>query len=384
MKTFIWQGFLNGQPESGSIDAPNKTIAFILVADKNISNIQLTALKKTRLRRSDHYVLLSELCDLFNADIPLLNAIHIIGSTHPTLCLLCQTLESSLKGGHSLAKSLQDCKLYNETTYRLIHTGEKTGQLAIILKRIIEQDRQQRRVISNIKKALMYPVFVLATTLIVLLAMLLFIIPKFSSMFQQFHTKLPFFTKVIIQLSDTLKTQGLFIMMIVAAMIILIAVFIKYRKSMILDNLLSIPYLKTLLTDSLYARIFFLLHTCLSSGLSIQESLLLVTQTLPFKRYQAAFMQISAQLSAGFVLSQCLDPGLFPEKIRQWIIIAENSGTLDKTCKTISDHYSNILNEKSEKISLLIEPFLMVVLGLCIGSIVVAMYLPLFQIGLAL
>lgn len=384
MKTFIWQGFLNGKNESGTIDVPDKITAVILLEDKNISNIRLTRLKKIKLKKSDHYFLLAELCDLFNANISLLNAIHIIGSTHKKFFLICKKLKELLKNGSSLAKSLESCQLYNTTTYTLIHTGEQTGQLAVILKKIIEQHKQQTLISNNIKKALMYPAFVLITTLVVLLAMLLFIIPKFSSMFHQFNAKLPFFTKMIIQLSDGLKTHGGLILL---SLILLMSTFIfllKYYKSTIIDNLLFIPYLNTLLTDNLYARIFFLLNTCLTSGLSLQEALTLVIPTLSFKRYFNAFTQITTQLKAGYSFSQSLNPQLFPEKIRQWVVIAENSGTLEFTCKTIGDHYSNTLKEKSEKISLLIEPFIMVVLGLCIGSIVVAMYLPLFQIGLAM
>ena len=384
MKTFIWQGLVNGKKESGTLTAPDKITATLLLEDKQITAIQVTPFKKITLKKSDHFMLLAELYNLLNADISLLAALQIITSTHQKFFLLCKKIEEQLKSGQSLAKALEVCQLYNVTIYTLIHLGEQTGQLTTILKKIIEQYKQESAVLKNIKKALLYPTFVLVTTLAVLLAMLLFVIPKFSSLFQQFHSTLPLFTRVMIALSGNLKSHGGILLIIIALLIGVLILTSHCYKSLLMEYLLHIPYLKTVLLDSLCARIFFLFHTCLTSGLSLHEALTLVIPTIPFKRYQHALAHITAQLKMGVSFSQSLDPRLFPENIRQWMIIAENSGTLDNTCKVISEHYSNILNEKSEKISLLIEPIIMVVLGLCIGGIVVAVYLPLFQIGLAI
>lgn len=384
MKKFIWKGLLNEKNQSGTIEAPDTSIAMILLADKNVSNIQLYPLKKTKLTQVDYYCLLSELSDLLNANVSLMDAINIVSSTHEKFFSLCHTLETLLNDGYSFTQAIQECKLYDTTVCALIHTGEQTGQLPVILEKIIGQYKQQQSILKNIKKALIYPMFVLITALTVLLAMLLFIIPKFSSLYQQFNTKLPLLTHGILALSTVLRTHGIFIVCALMFIMILLTLLIKHNKAMLIESVLYIPYLNTLLADSFYARIFFLLNTCLTSGLPMSQALTLTTHSIPFKRYQIAFNHSVSQLNAGAAFSECLDQKIFPEKIRQWIMIAENSGNLDTTCKTIGDHYSNILNEKAEKISLLIEPVMMVVLGLCIGGVVVALYLPLFQLGLAM
>lgn len=384
MKTFLWHGTLENTPQSGTIEAPDKIIAQALLQDKNIQTIELKALKKTTLQAADKQGFLMELHYLLSSELPLLNAINIIGKTQARLFSICQKIETDLNAGESLAGALKNQNLYPNTYYALIQIGEQTGHLTTILASLVKQEEQTQTITSNIKKALLYPSFVLAMTVFVLFAMLYFIVPKFTNMYQEFGAQLPTFTKLLMHAS-TLLTNHSGVLAIACLSLICGAFFAwKHAKHTFLNAFLHIPHIKTLLTDSLFARLFFLLQTCLRAGLTLKESLSLCENSISYPRYQNAFATLQANLNAGQSFSQALSQVHFPERICQWVLLAENTGSLESACKLISDYYSNSLKQKTEKISLLIEPIIMVVLGLMIGSLVIALYLPLFQMGLAI
>ena len=359
-------------------------IAKSLLASQHIQLQQINRYQSTPITHEKRLFFLQELQQCLEADMSISQTIEIIAQSQKYLYVQCQQLLQLLQLGHSLADSLRQVNLFSQHHTELIAIGEQSGSLTGVISNIIASMQQSQQLRRQLHKALFYPSLVLAITVIVMLLLLIVIVPKFANIYQQLSTDIPTVTTILLSLSSLLTEHSLICFWCLLTFFIFAVIAGKYCRQHCLDRLFSCPVIKTFILEKLIAEQFFLLHCCLQAGMTLPQAITIFKPCVIYQTYQQQLDIVLQQLQAGTAFSQCFNHPLFPSRIHQWLEIAEHTGQLAHCSKTISDYYSNKLMQRSERISLLIEPFIMIVLGLSIGGIVIAMYLPMFQIGLAM
>jgi len=316
-----------------------------------------------------------------------LQCFEIIIQSHPSLSALLQPIQQSIAKGNSLSKALtQFPKHFDPVLCQLIHAGEQSGTLDNMLKQIVLYKEKTAHLKSKIKKAMTYPLAIISIALIITVFMLTYVVPTFADLFDQFGAKLPAFTQGIIELSNGIKDYGI----MVAVMMGLLFVGSRYliKQSVTMKQrwqtlLLKIPIAGVIIKYASIARITRTLSTTLSAGLPLIQSLDIASETTaPFKQ---ALLAAKKDVINGAKLEEGLQrTGSFPGKVIQLVKIGEQSGSLDKLLANIAQFYENSVDDKVDQLNSLLEPFIMIVLGLLIGALVVAMYLPIFKLGNAI
>ena len=380
MKQFTWSGSKEQQECHGIITAPNYDIALCLLTEQAITVKQLKALKKIRYKHTHRLYFLQELKQLLQSGISIKDAINLLPTSQPDFFALCQTLQKKLDAGEQFAHALSSCHFLTAAQCTLLGIGERSAALVAVITAIIKNLEQKRSLKQQIKKTLFYPCFLLALTIIIMLLMLIFIVPRFAKMYAQLSAPLPWVTKIMLNTSLFLTQQPLWLMLTIFFIAISTILLKRYSKQFMANLLFKLP----LFRESWLAEFFALVHICLQSGLSLRQSLQLCQSCYSIKPAQMALDLLIARIEQGLNLKQACEQVIFPAQVQQRLQLAEQCGQVTQAFLDLSVYYSNKIKQRSEQISLFIEPLIMLVLGLCIGSIVIAMYLPMFQLGMAL
>ena len=325
---------------------------------------------------------------LLNAGLPLTDALHTLqkGQTHKALYALLQSIIETLKAGHPLYSILKKYPLFfNDLFCNIVRLGEQSGELGRILILLAQYRVQIETIQKKIKKALVYPLIVLCIAGFVTTSLLIFVVPQFESLFKSFNADLPFFTKSIILISNSVKNYGLYTALIIT--ILLYALRYAYRHSTTLTfyidrYLLMLPYFGNALKKASIARFSKTLSIALSAGLPLTEALSAISETTGNKVYHNGIIVIIENVLRGISLHTAMEQcNLFPNSLTQMIAIGESSGSVEHMLNQISEDYHQMLNDTANTLGQLLEPLLMVVLGVLVGGLIIAMYLPIFQLG---
>ncbi len=325
---------------------------------------------------------------MINAGMPLLQSLEMLitSATSVKLRQLLTQLKRSIESGKSLSVSLHKHPQYFPTALtQLIHAGEQSGTLDTMLTRIADERDKTTALRKQVQRALWYPAMVVFMATIVTLVLLLFVVPKFQVMFDSFGATLPAFTQAIVDLSLMLQDHGLWIGLILI-LFILTGITI-YRRSSTLRKrcdglMLRAPLIGNLLQHAIIARSADTLAITFAAGMPLIQALGLVAKTNRNQLYQQALMRIQQQVSKGVPLHQAFaDTHLFPTLAVQMIRIGEMSGTLEMMLLRIAKLYQEQVDHSIARLTTLLEPLLMSALGLIVGGLVIAMYLPIFKMG---
>lgn len=396
LKKFTWCGLdQTGQRISGISRASNlnevqsdllqRSIAPLQICEK----VQLSiAVWKQGIPKNFIVDFSQQLSTLVNANIPLVTALGIMQysctSALSANFILC--IKNEIEKGKSLSRVLKTYPGYfNKLFCNLVLAGERSGTLDLMLKYIAayyEKNQQQQR---KIKKILLYPLFVLLIAMVITIVLLIFIIPQFQQMFASFGATLPVYTQFIINLASTLKSNGIAIFSIII-LIILSVLFIKKKNSVFsakLDYwLLHFPYFGIIVQKALIARIARILSITFRAGLPLHEALDLVSEIITNNCFYKTMCEIKNKIMQGKSLHVAMNSSkLFPQRVLQLITIGEESGTLDDMLGKIADYYDAEVNYVTDNLQNLLEPMIIIILGILVGGLVIGMYLPIFQIG---
>jgi type IV pilus assembly protein PilC len=329
-----------------------------------------------------------QLTTLLHAGVPLLQALHLLERSENKAVLksLLRDLHGQIENGMALSHALQQHTAFDALYCNLVTVGELAGMLDTMLERLANHLEKSEALRMSIRTALVYPTAVLGIALSVTVLILLFVVPAFQNIFASFGAELPWLTRWVIALSEAVEQYGLLMLSLcIVSMWWLRRQLNKHPhwRHYVHGWLLRIPIAGPLTRHACTARWTRTLATLFSAGVPLTEALEAVQGVTGHLWFQAATQDIRQQLIQGRALSQALDSadGLFPSMVVQMCAIGEESGALDHMLEKTAEHYEREVDNTVARLSTLLEPFIMVVLGVLIGGLVMALYLPIFQLG---
>ncbi|MGA9852153.1 MAG: type II secretion system F family protein [Gammaproteobacteria bacterium] len=341
-----------------------------------------------RIKPGDIAFFSRQLSTMMTAGVPLVQAIDIIGrgSANPRMRDMVLGIKADVESGNTLADSLAKQPMHFDKLFvNLIRAGEQSGSLETLLDRIATYKEKTEAIKKKIKKAMFYPAAVLVVALIVTAILLIFVIPEFQSLFSSAGAALPAFTQMVVNLSKSVRTKGWLYLIVIIA---IIAGFIMARKRSarfheLVDRMvLKLPVIGMILTKSCIARFTRTLSTMFSAGVNLVEALGSVAGATGNIIYEKATLKMRDQVSTGQQLNVTMaQSGIFPHTVVQMIAIGEEAGSIDTMASKVADFYEQEVDNAVDAMSSLMEPVIMVILGILVGGLVVAMYLPIFNLG---
>ncbi len=329
-----------------------------------------------------------QLATMLGAGIPLVQAFEIVanGNDKPAVQKLILDVKADVEGGSSLHEALSRHPLYFDDLYvNLVEAGEQAGALENLLDKIATYKEKTEALKKKVKKALFYPAAVLVVAVIVTVILLIFVIPQFESLFKGFGADLPAFTQFVINMSRFLQDNGVFVAMVLAATFWTFFYFKKRSRAMreFLDRLsLKLPIIGPILNKAALARYARTLSTMFAAGVPLVEALESVAGATGNIVYEKAVMRMREEVATGQRLQQSMEnTGLFPNMVIQMIAVGEEAGALDEMSGKVATFYEAEVDNAVDSMSSLLEPLIMAILGVLVGGLVIAMYLPIFKLG---
>lgn len=308
------------------------------------------------------------------------------GHENPSMQDLLLTIKADVESGRPLAEALRRHSLYfDELFCNLVQAGEQAGALDTLLHKITDYKEKTESIKAKIKKALTYPTAVIVVAMMVTTILLIFVVPQFEELFKGFGADLPAFTRLVIELSQFVQARWYIVLAILIAMGYGLAQ-LKRRSekfNQMLDRMvLQVPKIGAMIRMAAIARFTRTLATMLTAGVPLIEVLESVAGATGNFVYGSAIMGMRDEVSTGTQLQTAiLRTHQFPNMVIQMVAIGEESGSLESMLGKLADFYEEDVDNAVDSLSTLIEPIIMTVLGLVVGGLVIAMYLPIFKLG---
>jgi protein transport protein HofC len=391
-RLYQWQAVDTlGSIQQGNSIEINKDIIYQQLFAAGLQPVSIRM--KQRLRRhfwknQERVAFVRQLATLLQAGLPLMNSLTLLGNEHtkPVWNCVLLNIAKGVREGKPLSEMLgQYPDTFPDIYRQIISIGELTGQLDKCCLQLATQQEQQAELRDKVKKALRYPLLVSAIATIVTLLMLTLVLPEFAKIYASFDAKLPWFTQMLINTSEALITTGPWI----AGGLLLCCfgylqkmhphIHWKLREQRLL---LRLPLTSRLVTDSSLGQIFQTLAMTQQAGMTLIAGLAAASASVSNLHFQAALSQIREQIIQGIPLHKAfVQSPLFPTLCHQLIKIGEESGSLDELLQKLAQLHNHKANSLADTLSQTIEPVLMAVMGIIVGGLVIAMYLPIFQLG---
>ena len=358
-----------------------------VLAKKVRKEVQLFKSGK-KINSEDIALFARQLATMLQAGIPMVQCFDIIGNGHekPSMQKLVLAVKADVEAGTSLHEALAKHPLYFDDLFvNLVEAGEHAGALETLLDKVATYKEKTEALKKKIKKALFYPAAVLGVAIIVSVILLIFVIPQFESLFKGFGADLPAFTQMVINLSKFVQDQGWWMMILIGAGVYAFLYFKKRSRPMrrALDRmLLKAPVIGPIMVKASIARYSRTLSTMFAAGVPLVEALTSVAGATGNIVYEEATLRIRDEVSTGQRLQRSMEAtGLFPNMVIQMIAVGEESGSLDQMAAKVADFYEADVDAAVDAMSSLLEPLIMAILGVLVGGLVIAMYLPIFKLG---
>jgi type IV pilus assembly protein PilC len=341
-----------------------------------------------RIKPREIAVFSRQISVMMSAGVPLVQGFEIIanGQSNPRMKDMLTNIKSDIEGGSTLAESLHKYPVqFDELYCNLVKAGESAGVLDTVLDTIATYKENIESLKSKIKKAMFYPAMVLTVALVVSAILLIFVVPQFEAVFANFGAQLPAFTQAIVNLSRFMVQEWWFILIVILA--ILGGLIFLYKRSPRFAHfcaraVLKLPIVGQILHQSAIARFARTLGVTFAAGVPLVEALDSVSQATGSPVYNEAVKRIREDVAVGHQLQLAMrQTNLFPNMVVQMVAIGEESGALDKMLFKIAEFYEEEVNNAVDTLASLMEPFIMVIIGVLVGSMVVGMYLPIFKLA---
>jgi type IV pilus assembly protein PilC len=391
---FIWEGKdKRGHKVRGKTLAANEAA---LRADLRRQGVAATRVKTQsssfgrggKVSNEDIAVFSRQLATMMSAGIPMVQAFEIIGNGHekPAMQKLVLDIKANIEGGSTLHESLAKHPLYFDDLFvNLVEAGEQAGALETLLDKIATYKEKTEALKKKIKKALFYPAAVLCIAVIVSIILLIFVIPQFEELFKGFGADLPAFTQMVVNLSRFVQHQGWWMGIVTVAAIYGFFYFYKRSKTTqrYIDRImLKFPIIGPILQKSAIARFARTLSTMFAAGVPLVEAMQSVAGATGNIVYEEATLRMKDEVATGQRLQRAMENvGLFPNMVVQMIAVGEESGSLDTMSAKVAEFYEAEVDNAVDSMSSLLEPLIMAILGILVGGMVIAMYLPIFKLG---
>jgi type IV pilus assembly protein PilC len=392
MPTFTYTArAVNGDLKSATIDAPSRDDVIKQLRQLRLNVVKIdegTANRRKRggsIKMRDIVIFTRQFSTMINAGLPLVQALDILAqqSENPALKDVTRQVVFDVESGNTLADAMRKHpRAFSDLYVNMVAAGEAGGILDTILMRLAVFMEKNDALIRKVKGAMIYPAVIVSVAAIAITVLLIFVIPTFQSMFESANIALPLPTRIVIGLSHGLKTYWY---MVLGA---LIATFVSIKKyyqtpngKLTIDRtLLRLPVLGDVLRKSAVSRFTRTLGTLISSGVSILDGLEITAKTAGNRVIQDAIMESRASIAGGETIAAPLKKSqVFPPMVISMIAVGEQTGGLDEMLSKIADFYDEEVDAAVSGLLALMEPVMIVFLGVVVGGMVVAMYLPIFD-----
>jgi type IV pilus assembly protein PilC len=389
---FLWEGKdKRGKVVKGKTLAKDEVALRAMLRQQGVapSRIKKQAVRTGgKIRPGDIAVFSRQLATMMAAGIPLVQSFDIVGAGHenPAMQKLILDIKADVESGMSLHEALGKRPLYFDDLFvNLVEAGEQAGALETLLDKIATYKEKTEALKAKVKKALFYPAAVLVVAIIVTIILLIFVIPQFEELFKGFGADLPAFTQMVINMSKFVQQKGIFLALVVGAGV---AVFMYFHKRSrrfreVLDRLtLRLPVIGPIMHKSAIARFARTLSTMFAAGVPLVEAMDSVAGATGNIVYENATLAIRDEVATGTRLQRAMEnTDLFPNMVIQMIAVGEESGALDEMSGKVASFYEAEVDNAVDSMSSLLEPLIMAILGVLVGGLVIAMYLPIFKLG---
>ena len=393
--TFIWEGTdRKGARIKGESRASNPSMVKADLRRQGIHPLkvrkksELFSANKKKILPKDIAVFTRQLATMMGAGVPLVQSFEIIGRGHenPSMQELIMGIKGDVESGSTLANALSKQPLYfDELVCNLVAAGEQAGILENLLDKIATYKEKTENLKSKIKKALFYPTAVIVVAFIVTAILLIFVVPQFEELFSGFGADLPAFTQMVIGLSEWMQTYWWLVLFAIAGAIYTFGQAKKRSPKFnhVLDRMmLQLPIIGDILRKAVVARFARTLSTMFAAGVPLVEAMESVAGAAGNAVYAEGILTMRDNVATGQQLQLAMaQTGLFPNMVVQMVAIGEESGSLDAMLGKVADFYEQEVDDAVDGLSSLLEPLIMAVLGVLVGGLIIAMYLPIFKMG---
>lgn len=394
--TFKWEGVnRKGQKVSGELQGENPNQIKVELRKQGVTVSKVR--RKTEsmfskysgaIKPMDIAMISRQITTMLAAGVPLVQTLQLLSRSHEKNKMreLLSQISLDVESGTPLSQALSKHPRYFDELYcDLVAAGEQSGALEQIYDRIATYKEKAEALKSKIKKALFYPAMVILVAIIVTCILLLFVVPQFEDIFKSFGAELPAFTQLVINISRFLQKSWYIFF---GAIMIAITLFVRaHRKSQKVRDrtdkfLLDIPVIGMILDKACLARFARTLATTFAAGIPLVEALVSAAGASGNAVYRKAVLAVRNEVMAGMQMHVAMRTvEVFPDIVTQMVMIGEESGSIDDMLSKIAGIFEQQVDDAVDALSSLIEPFIMVVLGVLVGGLVVAMYLPIFKLG---
>ncbi|MBU0664541.1 MAG: type II secretion system F family protein [Proteobacteria bacterium] len=398
MPAYVWKGVNSqGVKRKGEVESPDQAAALahvkrlriqdIVIKEKPKDLFENIAFFKPKVTGKDIVVFTRQLSTMIDAGLPLIQSLEILAKQqeNSTFKNVLIAIKRDVETGTTIADAMRKHPtVFDNLFANMVEAGETGGILDTILGRLAGFKEKSMALQKKIKGAMTYPTICLAISFLILGIILIFVIPVFQEMFSSMDAALPLPTQIVVQMSNYLKSNFLFIFMGIFAIIYAVKKIYKTEKGQLkIDGmLLRAPVVGPLIRKVAVAKFTRTLSTMLQSGVPILDALQVVARTSGNKVIEGAVFRVAESISEGRPIAEPLEEsGVFPNMVVQMINVGESVGALDSMLAKIADFYDEEVDQAVNNLTSMIEPFMMVFLGGMIGGIVVAMYLPIFKIA---
>ena len=399
MPIFKWEGkALKGQSKKGEVEAPDEAGVRIYLRQQNIiltkvvakgKEIKFALPFKKKVKQRSIAIFTRQLATMIDAGLPLVQSLEILSSQqeHNLFKNIIREIREDVEGGSTFAAALKRHPgTFDDLYTNLVVAGEEGGILDTILIRLASYIEKAEALRKKVKSALVYPSAIVGVAVIVVMILMIFVIPVFETMFSSAGQTLPLPTLIVLTMSKLIKK---YVVIIIPLCILIFFLLKKYHQTengrALMDSLLlKLPVFGPLFQKIAVARFSRTLGTLVSSGVPILDGLTIVSRTSGNKTIETAILSARTSIREGETIAEPLGrSGMFPPMVIQMISVGESTGALDSMLSKIADFYEEEVDVAVGNLTSLLEPLLMVFLGVVIGGVVISMYLPIFQMASA-
>lgn len=392
---FLWEGTTRqGTKIKGQMSGQDPSLVKAQLRKQGINptrvrkqGMQLLGSGKA-IKPMDIAVFTRQLATMMKSGVPLLQSFDIIleGLQNPNMSRLVESIKVDIGGGNSLASSLRKHPKYFDDLYcNLVDSGEQSGALETLLDRVATYKEKTEALKAKIKKAMNYPIAVVLVAVIVSAILLIKVVPQFQEVFANFGAELPAFTQMVIGLSEALQEHGIIVLLGIVGVIFGIRTMLQRSEKMrdsVDRMMLKVPVVGNIIYNSAVARFGRTLATTFSAGVPLVDALDSVAGATGNVVFKNAVHSIKNEVTGGTQLNIAMRATqVFPAMALQMTSIGEESGALDEMLDKVATHYEAEVDNAVDGLTALMEPMIMAVLGVLVGGLIIAMYLPIFQLG---
>jgi type IV pilus assembly protein PilC len=402
MPIFLWEGkTAQGRVLKGEVEATNLEAVFAILRDRRIRPIPNRIREKGRgldkeinlpgfgekLKARDLSVFTRQFATMIDAGLPIVQCLDIQAQQSESKVLrnTLRMIKQDVEGGSTLAEALRKHpKIFDDLYVNMVQAGETGGVLNAILNRIALFIEKASKLKKKVKGAMIYPCTIIVVAIVVVAILLIFVIPVFAELYGSMGKALPAPTQITINISNWVRANYLYMLFALAGIIVAIRLYYRTDNGqMNIDRLLlRLPVVGDLLRKVAVARFSQNMAILLSSGVPILDGLAITARTAGNRVIEKAIMDSRVSISQGRTVAEPLrESKIFPPMVCQMVAVGENTGGLDNMLRKVAELYEDEVDDAVANLTALMEPMIMVILGVILGGLVISMYLPIFQLG---